>query len=795
MDSERWQKVESLFDAALDLPTTLRPAFLERECQDDPALRAEVESLLVAHAANEGADSIIAAAAAIPTREEPEQSDAAVEPISEDTHLPGPVIARADTRGYRVSRFVRRNRTLVASLTLVFASLVAGLAVSIALHREADRQRDVAEALTREAQAQTYVSAIAAGEASIRMNQIGEARSQLEQAPEHLRGWEWRHLVTRLDRSLYMRDAHGAGITRVAFTPDGTMFATSSLDSTCGLWRTDSGDSVRRWGPLPAGAESIAIHPAGTMVAAGLSDGTVLVWDIASGQEKARLAGAGWAMVAFSPDGKKLAAGFQNQKFSEWNAATFELIRTVDTEGAFLCVAYAADSRTLLTGDHAGHVALWDTRRGRQIGDIPAHERRVMNLVFNEDGSLLATASMDRSVKVWRMPDRALVTAFRGHDATVAGIAFDNDGRVVSAGADHAIILWDAVTGAVTTELRGGGEDVYAVAVSPDGGYILTGSQTGRVRLWARNTEDVRTFRVPEIGYMQSAANHARISQDGILAACAADRADVLLWNADTGDYIAGLETGRADFPTRVTFNPDGSRLYAGDGGGHIIVFDTASRRRLLAFSAHATAIRGLDVSPGGAVLASASDDSTIRFWDAATLAPRGELRGHDGPVTRVVFAPGGAVMASASGDRTIRLWNAHSGDTLRVFRMQDDEAVDIAFNPGGSRLVSVSKAGAVRLWETESGRALGEVGTGRGRPLAACFTPDGTRIVIGGDDQIVRVVDAESRREVARLHGHVGRILSLEPCPTRNAIISTSFDGTIRLWDAPAPVAARVDQ
>ncbi len=719
-------------------------------------------------------------------RKEPERRYASVEQLSEDvrSHLRGfPVIARADSTAYRVSKFVRRHSLVLGALVAVFAALVIGLTMSISQHREAVRQRLVAEEKTREAQWEAYTNSIAAGEASVLMNQIGDARSQLDDAPKHLRGWEWSHLEARLDRSVYVRDTHRRGITRIAFMPDGTAFATASMDGSVGLWQTASGDSVRRWSDLSSGAESVAISPDGTLIAAGLNDGTVIVWDTAAGNEVARLSGRKWAMVAFSPDGRRLGAGFQEGEFIEWQTAGWQKLGTIETGTGFVCPVYTRDGNSVLLGDHSGRVGVWNLTRRRRTMDIAAHGRRVMNMALSGDGTLLATASMDRTAKIWRLSDGELVTVFRGHHATVAGIAFLNNEHVISTGADRAIFVWNANDGTVTAELRGGGEDAYSLAVSPDSASIVTGSWAGRVRLWARNTEDVRTLRIPQPSYEQFPASDAGVSPDGSLVASAAGRSQVCLWDARTGEHLEAMQTGRSDFTTCVVFGRNGSRIYAGDAGGHIIVFDTNTRRRLLAFAAHGSAVRGLDVSPDGTRLVSASEDSTIRFWDAALLAPRGELRGRVSQ-TDVVFGPQDG-MASGSQDGTIRLWNTGSGDTTHVLRAHTAEITALAYSPDGGALASASKDETVRVWDATTGASLGVLATGRGRSTAVCFTPDGTRIAVGGGDQIVRILDPLTRRELSYLHGHVGRILALVPDPVRNGIVSASYDGTVRLWDA----------
>lgn len=744
MDSERWQRIETVFDAALDLDPSRWDTFLDDHCRDDLALRAEVAALLAAH-------------------------------------VPPTTPAAARKAGLLPGLWRWRRAIIAGVLVLVIAALVASLRTTASEKDAALQRSQLAEADARGSRSEAYVNALAAAEASIRAHQIDDARIRLERTPEDLRGWEWHHLWRRLDRSLYAIPAHKRDVTRIAFTHGGSFFATASLDRTIGLWRTETGDSVHRVGPFGSGVESIAVHPSDTTIAAGLSDGTVLVMNSTTGAERARFSGKGRATVAFNPEGSRLAAAFHDGKVTEWRMDTLKPTGTIDAGGALVCLTYSRDGKYIITGDDSGHAKIWDARTRRRIAAITAHDRRIMDMAAG-DGGLFATASLDHAVKVWRISDRSLVTTFRGHDDAVTGVAFQPGGRqIVSAGADRRILRWSVATGSIVAELHGD-DAARATAIDPTSGRIAAGGADGVVRMWPESADDVRTFRDPDDAALQSAASHARVSRDGTMLACAANRLEIDLWNAESGEHVARIETGRADYPTRVAFSPSGSHLFAGDRGGNVIVFDPIERRRLLAFSAHTAAVQGLDVSPDGAVLVSAAADSTMKFWDARTLAPRGEFRGLTGAVTKVVFAPD-STLATACTDHTIRLWNATTGDTLRVFRGHGAPVLDLAFSPNGARIVSVAKDGGVRMWNTKTGADLGPLEAGRAG--AACFTPDGTRIVLGGPDPVLRVIDIASGREVARLYGHTGRILSLEASPLHDAVVSASYDGTVRLWDA----------
>ncbi len=687
MDSERWQRIETLFDAALDQDPSRWDTFLDDHCRDDPALRAEVASLLASH---------VVAPEAVAAAQKPPLSAALIR---------------------------WRGTIIIAALVLVIAALAFALRSEIARKNAAIQHSLAANETAAEARADAYVSAIAAAEAFLLVHENADARVRLEQTPPELRGWEWRHLWQRLDRSLYRIEAHPGAIQRIAFAHDGSFFLTTSTDSTIGIWDAATGILRSRIGPLDAAINDVAIHPGDATIAAGLANGTVLVLGIASGTEQARFTGRGRAVVAFNSSGARLAAGFSDGKVLEWRTDTHRPTGTIDAGGKLERVAYAENDRLMVTRDDAGRVRLWDTRTNRRITNVSSHE-----------------SSVSAILRDWTLSTDNPLTRTAGDAPATAS------------------------------------------AVDPVRGLLAVGSADGGVRVWPRDADDVPVFRVADDTQPPPAANDACVSPDGSLLACAADRREIGLWNVATGAQVARMETGRADLPTRVAFSPGGSHLFAADRGGNVLVFDPVARRRLLAFAAHSAAVLGLAVSPDGSVLVTAGADSTLKFWDAKNLAPRGEFRELPGAVSKLAFAPDGT-LAGACTDGVVRLWSVATGDTLRVLRGHTGAVTHLAYDADGTRIVSVAKKGEVRIWNAATGAILDALQLGG--VASACFVPDPTRLVVAGADAVVRVIDLGDGREVARLHGHTARILSLEASAAYGGVVSASADGSARLWDA----------
>ena len=325
---------------------------------------------------------------------------------------------------------------------------------------------------------------------------------------------------------------------------------------------------------------------------------------------------------------------------------------------ALLAATAATAMLVLRTGTGSGRSA-----RGSPTG----HTDGVTSVAFSPDSKLLASASLDHTVRLWNpATEKPIGQPLSGHTGHVQSVAFSPDGKILaSGGEDGTIRRWNPRTGKpIGQPLTGHTATVRAVAFSPDGKLLASGGEDNTLRLWNPATGALLTYALTaHTGWVTSVA----FSPDGKRLASGSEDTTVRLWNPASGKAVRRPLTGHTGNVTTVAFSPDGKRLASGSEDTTVRLWNAATGQAVGRPLAHGRGrVFSLAFSPNGKLLATGTDDSLIRLWDPATGQLIGTpLVGHHSWIYGLAFSPDGKTLASASGDDTVRLWNPASGQPI----------------------------------------------------------------------------------------------------------------------------------
>lgn len=618
----------------------------------------------------------------------------------------------------------------------------------------------------------------------------------------------------------------------MAFANDGRSIVAASRNGEILWWDVTNRRFFRPPWRVAEGLELVRFAPGDEALLLLTSDDRLLLWDATGGSPARALSLAIHPLQpAFSPDGTHLAFLDAQGQLHLVETVTGRETKLAPAGGGLDRFAWAPLERQLLAAPRDGGLVslAWPESPDaaptvtRWASDAP----RVECLAFSPDGTRVATAHRDHTIRVWSTATRASVGQPMRTTGRLDDIAFARTNRwLIGHDATFSLHVWDVVTGQPVCAPLNRRERVQVWTLDPSGERLAFGNHRGELAL-----VELEVRRPEHLALRHGAPVVAAAwNPQGNRVATGGEDGSVRLWDAVTG-ATNGIRLGPRATITALQFSPRDGSLLTASVDGTAQRWDSTNGLRLGPPLTHRDAILAASFSPDGRLIATASRDHTARVW-TENGRPLTALLTHADEVRALAFSPDGAWLATAGLESGFRIWSLADGRLVRFVSTSGAVSV-LRYNHPGDRLASGQYNGGVRVWNPRTGEPQSAIGAHAGRLQALEFMPDdrgllqagldgtatigwpetgpetqrtialegainqaalahaGHWVITGLDHGEVQLHDAATGLRLARLASHGGAVTRLVPSPDGQRVLTASLDGSahvLRLPEIPEP-------
>ncbi len=521
-------------------------------------------------------------------------------------------------------------------------------------------------------------------------------------------------------------DAHKGPATDVSFSPDRKHVASVGTDGNVVVAELDgkSPRVVHEFGGRDVYARSVEYDARGRRLLLASTNGNVVLRDVDGLRSRTLAQHAGVRVARFDGRGARVLSAGGDGYARLWNRDG-RAIATFRHGGIVFDADLSADGRWAATAGEDGVVRIWSVRSGRLLRSVRLLAKALYSVQFDAGGRRVVTSAEDGVVRVSDARDGAVLAELRGHRDSAWDAAFGGDGGTVySVGMDGTLRTWAPLQAWMLSTKRQA--PPFAPSFNPTSGLIVSGYEDGAVRVWN-----------PAIGSLRELPRH----EDASAAVYSADGSRILSYSSDGTVRLHDVKRrrwSRVRLPDRAAvfaaaIDPPGNRFAIARQMRRVLIQARDGRGRVT-LPEHGQ-VNWVAFSTDGKHLLTASDDGTVRTWNATTGARERVLRAGSA-VLDARYSPDDKRIAAAGADGSIRIWRLDGSGPVVLYG-HDGPVNTLGFNRKGDRLASGGSDGTVRVWDPRGGDPVVLLHTHEGDVSGVAFSAKGERVVSGADDGI----------------------------------------------------------
>lgn len=607
---------------------------------------------------------------------------------------------------------------------------------------------------------------------------------------------------------MFLKRGHSGMVSHISYSRNGDYLASAGQDKTMRLWDTRSGRLVKTFAAENSNINGVDISPDGTLLASANSGGLTEIREAQSMQPLKQLKGDGLVSsynmtdVAFSPNGKYVAASMHLMKVFVWEVASGKLMRSFRTNGIYPNqIVFSSDGSHLAVASYnSPAVFVFDVAAGTSVQlQAPG---RVTSLDASKD--FIAAGCHEGQIQLWSRANNAPAGQLKAHRGTVSGLAFSPGGSQLASAGDAGELLLHSTTDQQLLQQRQTGLHVTCLAFSPEGTAITLGTITGEIRTFMASALQP----LPVFDAYGTFFSAIAVGDNSNTLVAGNTSGEVKFWDLASARLKKSVRAHAG--PVTAVYMASQQHMALSSGyDGKIILWDVATATQRSQFQLPGEQVTALTVAPGGKWMAGGTASGKILLWQPGEARPR-HIAAHQGSIKKLQFHSGTGQLFSLGEDNKIKVWKPEDGTEAFTWLEMPQKTLDFGIDPGGEQVVVVAdperwdhtRQAPVYLYEYSTGKGqtltfqcessqatdfqLGRVShsvTPLGTTSAA-FSKSGSLLAVGGKDHTIKIWNLASGGAPRSLRGHVSAIGQVAFSQNGKFFASAADDGTLAIWD-----------